>query len=169
MPLPHLALPCDALLSLLPAMNRLARRLCHTPDTADDLVQEAALRILSTLANGREIDDLRPYAMATLRNLARSQGRQKRDTVEIQDDTVSVLPEAPRHLACCEMLAAIERLPKSQAALMVRVAAGEASPAELAHSVDCPVGTVMSRLARARATLRREMGLAPDAPVTELF
>ncbi len=169
MPLQHMTPPRDTLLPLLPAMTRLAQRLSHSTDAAEDLVQEAALKIWSTLARGGEIEDLRPYAMATLRNLARSNRRQMRDMVEMKDDTASIPPDAPRHLACAEMLAAINRLPEAQAALMTRVAAGEASPKELARSSNCPVGTVMSRLARARVTLRRDMGLAPTMSVTELF
>lgn len=169
MPFQQVSPPCDTFLALLPAMNRLARRLSRSPDAADDLVQEAALKLWSTLARGGEIEDFRPYAMATLRNLARSRGRQMHDMEEIKDDTVSVPPDAPRQLACAEMRAAIERLPEAQARLMTLVAAGEASPVELAHCTDCPVGTVMSRLARARATLRRDMGLEPSMSVTELF
>ena len=169
MPFQPVTPPDDTLMPLLPAMKRLARRLSPSADAADDLAQEAALKIWSTLARGGEIEDLRPYAMATLRNLARSHRRQMRDIVEMKDDTASIPPDAPRHLACAEMLAAINRLPEAQATLMTRVAAGEASPAELAHSINCPVGTVMSRLARARVTLRRDMGLAPNMSVTELF
>jgi DNA-directed RNA polymerase specialized sigma24 family protein len=67
MPLQHMTHPRDTLLPLLPAMTRLARRLSHSTDAAEDLVQEAALKIWSTLARGGEIEDLRPYAMAIWR------------------------------------------------------------------------------------------------------
>lgn len=159
----------DKLTLLLPAMARLARYLTRSPDAADDLVQEAALKILGRLSDDRQIADLRPYVMATLRNISRSNGRQIRNVVEIKEDTLSVSPDAPRHLACAETRAAIERLPRKQAELMYLVAAGELSPTALALCTGCPVGTVMSRLSRARAALRNDLGLGPQMSVTELF
>jgi len=153
----------------LPAMTRLALRLTRDRDKADDLVQEASLNIWAHLARGHQIDDLRPYAMATVRNIARSGARRARDMVELREDTVAVSPDAPRHLACAEIRAAIERLPAAQAELLGMVAAGEASPAALARATGCKPGTVMSRLSRARAALRRDMGLGPDMSVTELY
>jgi RNA polymerase sigma factor (sigma-70 family) len=169
MPLSHVTTPPSGLVPLLPAMTRLARRLTQTREAADDLVQDASLNIWAALSKGQAIHDMRPYAMATVRNLARSTARQARDLVEMTDETVQVSPDAPRHLACAETRRAIARLPKPQARLLTLVAEGEVSPAMLAQYTGCPVGTVMSRLARARVRLRRDMGLGPDMSVTELF
>lgn len=161
--------PSHDLSRLLPAMTRLALRLTRDRDKADDLVQEASLNIWAHLVRGHRICDLRPYAMATVRNIARSGVRRSQDMVELMEDTITVAPDAPRHLACAEIRAAIERLPAVQAELLSMVAAGEASPAALARATGCKPGTVMSRLSRARATLRRDLGLAPDMSVTELY
>jgi RNA polymerase sigma-70 factor (ECF subfamily) len=76
-------------------------------------------------------------------------------------------PLAPARIACTELQAAIERLPADQAALMRLVMLGETSPQILAQRVGVPKGTVMSRLGRARARLREEIGL--EGSVVELL
>ncbi len=161
--------PNDDLTTHLAAMTRLARRLTRNRDLADDLAQDAALRIWARLARGAEIDDLRAYSMTTLRNLARSNARSVRDDVEFSEDMAAVGPDALRQLAFRDTCAAINRLPADQARLLTLVLAGQASPTDLANTTGCPVGTVMSRLARARATLRRDMDLDADMSVTDLY
>ena len=78
-------------------------------------------------------------------------------------------PDAFAHLALTELEGAIARLPREQALLIRMVAAGETSPADLARRTGWPQGTVMSRLARARARLRREMGMTSRSPVSVLI
>ncbi len=168
-PIPTPAPRPDDLIPHLPAMARRARRLTRSRDQADDLLQEAALRIWTRLARGARVEDLRAYSMITLRNLARTHARRAQDEVSIEDDMATVDGDALRHLACRETRAAIARLPRAQAELLALVLAGQASPAALARATGCPVGTVMSRLARARASLRRDMGLGADRSVTDLF
>ena len=56
------------LTTLMPALQRLARILAATPDLAEDMAQDALLRVWARLRKGGEIDDLRPYLMTTLRN-----------------------------------------------------------------------------------------------------
>lgn len=161
--------PKDAMATLLAHLRRRARRLCRTREEADDLAQEAMLRLIQVMRKGAEIDALEPYAMIVLHNLARQRWRDRHPTEELEDDMATTPPRGLGKLACTEVTSAIDRLPADQAMLMRMVAGGETSPARLARLTDCPVGTVMSRLARARVRLRAEMQLKPDASVSDLL
>ncbi|NNE52843.1 MAG: sigma-70 family RNA polymerase sigma factor [Sulfitobacter sp.] len=154
---------------LLPRLEGRARRLTDSPEAAQDLAQEAALRLWQQMAAGRGIDAPDRYAMILLHNLARARWRRRRPSEEIREDLLTTKPVAPQRIACAELAAAITRLPPNQRRLMRLVQEGEVSPAALATRLNLPPGTVMSRLARARAQLRREMGLARGASVDELF
>ncbi|MHA6262091.1 RNA polymerase sigma factor [Arenibacterium sp. CAU 1754] len=154
---------------LLRAMTRRAYRLTTCPHEAADLVQDAALKIWMQRQAGADILDEQAYAMTVLHNLARSHWRARRPFDELQEDTASTLPDAPARIACAEMRAALLRLPAEQARLMALVAEGETSPIQLARLTGQPVGTVMSRLARARAHLRCDLGLPDDHPASALI
>jgi RNA polymerase sigma-70 factor (ECF subfamily) len=157
----------DPLEDLLPKLLRRARRLTGTRSDAEDMVQETALRLWQLLREGQEIDAPERYAMTMLHNLARQRWRRRQPTEELTEEMAQAGPIAPARIACAELQAAIERLPKDQAVLMRLVMMGETSPQVLAERVGVPVGTVMSRLGRARATLRGEMGL--EGSVVELL
>ncbi len=159
----------DTLSDILPRLSARARRLSRTQDEAEDLTQETALRLLQAMHKDAEIAAPDRYAMITLHNLARSRWRARRETEELSDDMAQTEPAAPARLACKEVRAAIARLPADQEALMALVLAGESSPQVLADRYGVPVGTVMSRLARARVRLRMEMGLEGQASVVELL
>ena len=92
-----------------------AARLCRTADEAEDLAQEAALRLWQRLEGPAEIEHPEHYAMITLHNLARQRWRSRRPTEELSDDMAQTPPAAPAGLACAEPRAAIERLPCQQA------------------------------------------------------
>ena len=75
-------MPCptdlpSTLCQLMPALLRLARQLTGNRDQAQDLCQEVLLRLWTRLQDGHEIDDLRAYAMAALRNQYRQQLRKR--------------------------------------------------------------------------------------------
>jgi RNA polymerase sigma-70 factor (ECF subfamily) len=157
------------IISLLPVLRRRARRLAQSEEAAEDLVQEAALRLWQAFRREPAIKEPERYAMILLRNLAREHWRQRRITEELVEDMAQTEPEAPARLACAAVQAAIGQLPKDQHRLIQMVAAGETSPRRLAQITGLPPGTVMSRLARARKTLRRELGLGRDEPVSGLY
>lgn len=162
-------LPQNEFDDLLNLLHRRARQLRSCPHEAADLAQETALNIWQKQSTGTRIDDLRAYALTALQNLARSRWRSYRHWDELQDDMAAIQPDAPRRIACAELRAALNRLPETQAALMGLVADGETSPAQLARLTGQPLGTVMSRLSRARATLRHDMGLAKSASACSLY
>ncbi len=157
----------DPMEELLPKLLRRARRLARTADEAEDMAQETALRLWQALDGPHDIETPERYAMTMLHNIARQRWRGRRVTEELTDDMAQAAPLAHGRIACAELQAAIERLPKDQAELMRLVMLGETSPQILADRIGVPKGTVMSRLGRARATLRNEIGL--EGSVVELL
>jgi RNA polymerase sigma-70 factor (ECF subfamily) len=155
------------LLGLIPDLRRLSRRLVRDPDRADDLAQEALLRVWAQMAAGAEIDNLRPYLMESARNLARRPARQGEELNEA--DMPVIAPEAPGKLAMRDVAAALARLPKAEASMILDVATGSMSYADLAARSGLPLGTVMSRLSRSRARLRKHCGLPKAGPVAALL
>lgn len=144
--------PCP-LVALIPMLTRRARRLTRSASAAEDLVQDTLLSLCQRLAEGGAIDDLPAYAMRTLSNRARRAWGQA-TTDELEEDHALTQPDALIRLDCADTLAAIAHLPPPQRALMDLVVAGETSPPALARATGLPLGTVMSRLSRARARLR---------------
>jgi RNA polymerase sigma-70 factor (ECF subfamily) len=159
----------DDLTALMPALTRAARRIADTPDEAQDLTQEVLLKLWLRLDRGDQITNLRGYALTALRNEMRQALRERKETDALDEADTGTAPDVFACLALSETRAMIDKLPPDQAQLMKFVLVGESSPAALARQTGWPLGTVMSRLARARAQLRRDMGLDPDAPVKALL
>lgn len=150
------ATPCP-LTRLMPNLYRRARRLSANRSDAEDLVQDTLVCVIAKQNQGDTIDNLPAYAMTTLHNQARLLWRKAVPLEELEDDCASTPPVAMKRLECAETLRMITKLPPDQAKLMTLVCHGETSPAVLARETCTPVGTVMSRLARARARLRARL------------
>ena len=157
----------DEIAALMPKLMRRARRLARSRDEAEDMAQDCALRLWQVLRAEGSVLAPERYAMIMLHNLARQRWRSRRVTEALTEEMLQAAPLAPARIACAELQSAIDRLPEDQAALMRLVMAGETSPQVLAARVGVPKGTVMSRLGRARARLRREIGL--EGSVVELL
>lgn len=157
----------DTFDALLPRLRARARRLCRTTEEAEDAAQETALRLWQAQTGAHAVENPDRYAMIVLHNLVRQRWRSRRPTEELVDDMAQIPPDAPARLACADLQRAIARLPQEQVRVMQEVLAGENSPRAIADRTGLPLGTVMSRLARARARLRDEMGLTGS--VAELF
>lgn len=141
------------LVALAPVLMRRASRLANNQAEAEDMVQDTLLKLYQRLENGADIQDLRAYGMRTLSNRAQRYWRARfGDTLE--EDMASIDPDAPLRLDCADALAAIAQLPAHQREIMQWVVDGETSPQILSDRTGLPVGTIMSRLARARAKLR---------------
>ena len=115
---------------LIDYLGAMARRLCGTPETAQDLAQEALLRLW---ALEEAPDNPRAYAVVVLRNLYRQGLRDRVETVQIEGDLPGAAEGPGAALALAELEAALARLPRNQARLMRLVAVAETSPAELAR------------------------------------
>lgn len=152
-----------SLVPLIPRLTRRARRLTQNRTEAEDLVQDTLLRVCQRLRDDADIEDLPAYTMRTLSNGARKQWG-KPQTEALEDDMVTADPDALLRLDCADTLAAVSELPERQRALMGYIIEGETSPARIAETTGLPLGTVMSRLARARARLRYVLRDEPSSP-----
>jgi RNA polymerase sigma-70 factor, ECF subfamily len=141
----------------LQRLNRLAYSLSGSAQLADDLTQETYLRVLARprrLRGAREF----PYLARTLRNVLHDHRRaQQREPVLASDEQIADQPQtrADPELAAHagEVYAAIANLPEPLRDTIAAVDLAGLSYAEAATALDVPVGTVMSRLHRARARI----------------
>lgn len=150
----------------MPALRRYARALTHNIDQADDLVQDCLERAISRRALFRPKGPLRPWLFTILVNIHRNARRgqlRRGEHVDIDDlhDLGSPAPQ-PGHLALAELDRAIGTLPLEQKEALLLVALEGLAYADAAGILGIPQGTLMSRLGRARATLRQLTGMGHE-------
>ena len=150
----------------IPALRRYAYALLGNPQDADDLVHDTLLRALSKLHTRREQGDVRPWLFAIMHNLFVSQVRRAKVRALFESrhpgvQTVQGGQEEGVHQA--EALRLLNRLSEEQRNVILLIAVEDLSYEEAARVLRIPVGTVMSRLARARERLRQMKQDAPDA------
>jgi RNA polymerase sigma-70 factor, ECF subfamily len=155
---------------LIPALRRYARALVRNHATADDLVQDCLERAVGRWHQRRE-GDPRPWLFTILHNLAVNQFRQAKTRgqhVTIEESSESDLGEEAvqeRKLMYQDVMNKLARLPEDQRAVLLLIAVEDLSYADAAKVLNIPVGTVMSRLSRARERLQQEIeGTANAAP-----
>ncbi len=156
------------MIALLPRLRRFAISLTGSRSQADDLVQgacERALAASSTWTPGTRFD---AWMFRILRNLWTDTLRRRRtegqsEDIDEQYDLVGSRGDhdAEMRLTLGEVRAAIGRLPEEQREILVLVCVEEMSYRAVAEVLDIPIGTVMSRLSRARARLSELMGVEP--------
>ena len=143
----------------LPQLRRHARALAHDPSQADDLVQTCVLRALASWHLWREGSDLRAWLHTILRNEFVSDIRRTaRDRTCSDLDGVALANESPAQddrLALRDLDRALGELPEAQRSIVLLVGMEGMRYEEVAATLKVPVGTVRSRLWRARRRLRR--------------
>ena len=153
------------------SLYRLAYSWCHDAALADDLVQETLLRALDRSEQLREAARLKSWLCSILANCLRDHYRRVRPFVDIDELDEAVLahdetPEAAHTSAqlVSRVRAEVGRLPLGQRQVLTLVDLEGCSYAEVAEILAVPIGTVMSRLCRARATLKER--LLDEAPAS---
>lgn len=150
----------DEIEECVPALRRYARALTHDPDRADDLVQDCLERAIRKRGLWRPSGAVRSWVFRILLNVYRNDLRRaRRSLAPISLDALpghdpAGLDVQPGRLALAETARAMQALPAEQREVLLLVAVEEMSYAEAAAVLSIPAGTLMSRLARARATLR---------------
>jgi RNA polymerase sigma-70 factor (ECF subfamily) len=159
----------DALIEReIPALRRYAFALVRDHEAADDLVQECLERALSHWSFRRPGGDLRAWLFAILRNRhldARRSGRRRGIHVAIEDENAFGVPaDQEARFAARSALDALDHLPEEQKSVLLLIGVEDLSYVDAARVLNVPVGTVMSRLSRARQRLRAlvETGRAPS-------
>ena len=154
----------------LPSLRRYARALTRDRDRADDLVQATLVRGLDAWSRLRPPRDVRAWLFTILHNLYINEGKrsQRWSRVVSRSDAAPEPAAAPTQLdrlALADLSRALQVLPEDQRQTLLLVALEGFRYAEVAAITGVPVGTVMSRLSRARERLRLLMdgGIAPLA------
>jgi RNA polymerase sigma-70 factor, ECF subfamily len=153
----------DAMLAQIPKLRAFAYSLCGHSELADDLVQETPLRAWHHLDCFQEGTNLRAWLFTILRNAYYSELRKKKREVDDPDGKkaamLSVAPNQQDHVDLRDLQTALGLLAAAQREAIVLVAAAGLSCSEAAKIARCPVGTIKSRISRARATLARMLGM----------
>ena len=150
----------DEMTKSVPALRRYANALTHNRDTADDLVQDCLERAIRKRALWRPDGPLRPWLYRVLinvwRNNLRSHSRRPAQ-VPIDDvaDQLFVPAAQTGRVALAEMARAIGKLSAEHREALLLVVVEGLSYAEAAQVLEIPLGTLMSRLGRARSSLAR--------------
>jgi len=157
--------PTAAVEAHLLALRRFARSLLRGDrERADDLVQDCVERALCYWHRRRQDRELRGWLFTILYHRFITEERRRRR--EFQHRPLDDVPEAElpgfegaqeRALACRDLARALGELPPEQRAVLLLVAAREATYQQAAGTLGVPIGTVMSRLSRGRERLRRRM------------
>lgn len=150
----------------VPALRRYARALTRDFDRADDLVQDCLERAIRKSGLFRPRGPLRAWLFTMLLNLYRNQARARRRQGELTPlDGLAFEPAVPAaqpgHIALAELARAIDTLPGDQREALLLVVLEDMPYADAAAILGVPVGTLMSRLGRARAALRTMTGGDP--------
>lgn len=158
-------LRCDVVRAM-PQLRVLAISLCGDPDHADDLVQEAVARALGRMSLFEDGTNLVGWLYTILRNFHYSDYQKKRRETDDPDGRhAATLIDAPTQEHRVELLdvnRALGLLPAEQREALTLVAFGGFSYEETAVICNCPVGTVRSRISRARDELARVSCAALD-------
>jgi RNA polymerase sigma-70 factor (ECF subfamily) len=145
----------------IPALRRYAGSLLRDRQEVDDLVHDCLVRALDRLHTRRSDAEMRPWLFAIMHNLYVSRVRQKRTRGEaepldaVAESVVGVAARQEDHVQTREVMAEVQRLPDELRSVLLLITVEDLSYAEVATVLDIPIGTVMSRLSRARERIRR--------------
>lgn len=156
----------DEIASLLepqiPGLRRYAWALLRDDEAADDLVQDTLERAIRHWGQRRRDGDLKAWLFAIERNLFLNALRRRRSHgVQVGIDVLENAPasvETPEgHMGLRDVLTGLDALPEEQRSVLLLIGVEDLSYEQAAQVLDIPVGTVMSRLSRARGRLREFM------------
>lgn len=152
----------EAIVTALPMLRAFARSLCGNRTLADDLVQETIVRALSNSDKFQRGTNLNAWLITILRNHFYSEGRKRRREIEDVDGAIAGnLSEAPRQegqIEIQEFTRALGTIPDEQREALILVGAGGFSYEEAAEICGVQIGTIKSRVSRARARLEQVLG-----------
>ena len=156
----------DGLLKAVPSLRAFAISLSGNVDRADDLVQETLLRAIANIASFTPGTNLPAWLFTILRNQFRSEYRTRRREVEDADGKFAERLEVPAEqlskVEFNDLRNALARLPDDQREALILVGASGFSYEEAAGICGCAVGTIKSRVNRARNRLADMMATNPE-------
>jgi RNA polymerase sigma-70 factor (ECF subfamily) len=151
------------LAALVPNLRAFARSLCGAPDQADDLVQETLVKAWKSRASFDPGSNLKAWLFTILRNTYLSELRKRKYEVQDHDgelaQQLSVKDGQSSHMDLLDFTKAYALLSAEQREALILIGAEGFSYDEAAVMCDCAVGTMKSRVNRARGKLAELMGV----------
>lgn len=152
------------LLATLPSLRAFAISLAGKADQADDLVQDTIMKAWGNQAKFEAGTNMKAWLFTILRNgfysQMRKRGREVQDSDGAFTERMSSHPEQHGALDMQDFKHALEQLPDDQREAIILIGASGFSYEEAAEVCDCAVGTVKSRVNRARARLQELLGIS---------
>jgi len=149
------------LVTLIPHLRAFARTLCGDATAADDLAQDAMLKAWDARASYQMGTNMKAWTFMILRNQfyseKRRSWRQTQLDQEAAERTLMAIDDPSAPLALDELRSALRTLPDEQREALVLVGAGGFAYEEAAEICNCAVGTVKSRVSRARRALHASL------------
>ena len=153
----------DLLLGAIPALRAFAFSLTYDLDRSDDLVQDTLVRAWTKAASFRRGTNLTAWLFTILRNLFYSEQRKRKREVEDADGAhaarLASLPEQEVRMEMAQFQEALNLLPHSQREALILVGAQSFTYEEAAEICGVAVGTIKSRVSRARVRLIEALGM----------
>lgn len=155
------------LLSVVPNLRAFAVSLCGNPDRADDLVQETLVKAWSNFDSFVEGTNLPAWLFTILRNIYYSEYRKRRREVSDSDGLhaarLASAPAQTGHMDFLDFREALQKLPYDQREALILIGASGLSYEEAAAVCNCAVGTMKSRVNRARNRLAEMLTVTSGA------
>jgi RNA polymerase sigma-70 factor (ECF subfamily) len=151
-----------ALIAELPHLRRFTYFLTRGSERADDIAQEALVRAVKHIGGLRPDSNLRAWLFTIARNVARNEARrQRRSPVDPHTDLADLQPSQPQTqesaIEMRELQQAVLRLPPAFRQTLFLCTIEGLSYEDAAQVLDIPIGTIRSRLARARRALEKDL------------
>jgi len=167
------------LLAAIPSLRAFAVSLSQNADKADDLVQETLVKAWDKHESFQMGTNLKAWLFTILRNefysQMRKRGREVQDSDGIMTARLAVHPSQHGVLDLEDFRAALEKLPDDQREAVILIGASGFSYEEAAEICGCAVGTIKSRVSRARSRLQEmlkvsgEEDFGPDAIAAQVM
>ena len=167
------------LLGSIPSLRAFAVSLTQNADKADDLVQETLVKAWDKHESFQPGTNLKAWLFTILRNefysQMRKRGREVQDSDGIMTARLAVHPAQHGQLDLKDFRAALEQLPEDQREAIILIGASGFSYEEAAEICNCAVGTIKSRVSRARTRLQDilqisgEADFGPDAIASQVM
>jgi len=155
------------LLSAIPSLRAFAVSLSQNADRADDLVQETLVKAWDKHQSFQPGTNLKAWLFTILRNefysQMRKRGREVQDSDGIMTARMAVHPSQQGQLDLKDFRAALEKLPEDQREAIILIGASGFSYEEAAEICDCAIGTIKSRVSRARTRLQEILDVSGEA------
>ena len=155
------------LLAAIPSLRAFAMSLAQNADKADDLVQETLVKAWDKQASFQPGTNLKAWVFTILRNefysQMRKRGREVQDSDGLITARLAVHPSQHGSLDLRDFRSALETLPEDQREAIILIGASGFSYEEAADICGCAVGTIKSRVSRARSRLQEILSVSGEA------